>query len=65
MWAKVPSIVFLVETWIDKARLILIQDCLKFKHRFMAPRRNNSGGLVMYWKEEFYLTIVTFSKKPY
>ena len=62
MWAKDPSVVFLAETWTDEARLIFIQDCLKFKHRFIAPRRNKSGGLVMYWKEEFDLTIETFSK---
>ena len=53
---------FLAETWTDEARLILIQDRLKFKHRFIAPRRNKSRGLVMYWKEGFDLTIETFSK---
>ena len=62
VWAKDPFVMFLVETWMDEARLIFIQDCLKFKHRFIAPRRNKSGGLVMYWKEEFDLTIETFSK---
>ena len=48
VWAKDPSIVFLAKTWTDEARLIFIQDRLKFKHRFIAPRRNKSGGLVMY-----------------
>ena len=48
MWAKDPSVVFLAETWIDEAKLILIQDRLKFKQRFIAPRRNKSRGLVMY-----------------
>ena len=62
VWAKDPFVMFLVETWMDEARLIFIQDCLKFKHRFIAPRRNKIGGLVMYWKEEFDLTIETFSK---
>ena len=47
---------------MDEARLILIQDHLKFKHRFIAPRRNKLGGLVMYWKEEVDLIIYTFSK---
>ena len=60
--AKDPSVMFFAETWTDEARLILIQDHLKFKHRFIAPRRNKSGGLMMYWKEEFDLTIKTFSK---
>ena len=63
MWAKDPSNVFLAKPWTDEARLILIQDCLKFRHKFVASRRNKLGGLVMYWKEEFDLTIETFSKK--
>ena len=40
VWAKDPSIVFLAETWTNEARLILIQDRLKFKHIFITPRRN-------------------------
>ena len=62
VWAKDPFIVFLAETWSNEARLILIQDRLKFKHRFITPRRNKSRGLVMYWKEEVDLTIETLSK---
>ena len=62
MWAKDSFVVFLAKTWTDEARLISIQDRLKFKHRFIAPRRNKLGGLVMYWKEEFDLTIETSSK---
>ena len=48
VWAKDPSVVFLAETWMGEVRLILIQDRLKFKQRFIAPRRNKSRGLVMY-----------------
>ena len=48
VWAKDPSVVFLADTWIDEAKLILIQDRLKFKHRFIAPGRNKSRGLVTY-----------------
>ena len=62
VWAKDPSIVFLAETWTDEARLTHIQDRLKFKNKFVAPRRHKVGGLVIYWKEEFDLTIETFSK---
>ena len=62
MWAKDPSVVFLAKTWMDETRLILMQDRLKFKHKVVAPRRNKLGGLVMYWKEKFDLTIGTFSK---
>ena len=62
VWAKDPSIVFLAETWTDEARLTHIQDRLKFKNKFVAPRRHKVGGLVIYWKEEFDLTIEIFSK---
>ena len=62
VWAKDPSVVFLAETWTDEARLTHIQDRLKFKNKFVAPRRHKAGGLVIYWKEELDLTIETFSK---
>ena len=60
--AKDPSVVFIAETWTDEARLTLVQDKMKFKHKFMAPRRNKVGGLVIFWKEDFDLNIETFSK---
>ena len=62
VWAKNHSVVFLAETWMDEARLVLIQDRIKFKHKFVASRRNKVGGLVIFWKEDFDLTIETFSK---
>ena len=60
--AKDPSTVFIAKTWMDEARLALVHDCLKFKNKFVAPRRNKSRGLVIFWKEDFDLTIETFSK---
>ena len=48
VWAKDPSVVFLAETWTDEARLTHIQDRLKFKNKFVAPRRHKAGGLVIY-----------------
>ena len=51
---------FLAETWTDEARLIRVQDHLKFKHKFIALRRNKSRGLVIFWEEDFDLTIETF-----
>ena len=62
VWAKDPSVVFLIETWTDEERLNRVQDRLKFKHKFIALRRNKSRGLVIFWKEDFDLTIETFSK---
>ena len=60
--AKDPSVVFIAETWTNEARLILVQDKIKFKHTFVAPIRNKAGGLVIFWKEDFDLNIETFSK---
>lgn len=53
---------FLVETWINETRLSQVQDRLKFKNKFIAPRRNKLGGLVVFWKKEFDLIVETFSK---
>ena len=61
VWEKDPSVVFLAETWTDEVRLVLVQDRLKMKNKFIAPRRNKTGGLVIFWKEDFDLTIETFS----
>ena len=61
VWAKDPSIVFLAETWMDEARLIQIQDWLQFKNKFITPRRNRIGGLVIFWEKDFDLNIETFS----
>lgn len=49
--AKDPSVMFLVETWINETRLSQVQDRLKFKNKFIAPRRNKLGGLVVFLEE--------------
>lgn len=59
---KNPSVVFITETWANKARLELVQNRLKFKHKFEVPRKDKGGGLVIFWKEDFDLSIETFSK---
>lgn len=53
---------FIAEIQTNEARLVQIQNKTKFKHKFVAPRRNKAKGLVIFWKEEFDLTIETFSK---
>ena len=37
VWAKDPSVVFLAETWIDKARLEQIKRRIQFKNLFEVP----------------------------
>ena len=62
VWAKDPSIVFLAETWMDEARLVFVKERLKMKNKFVAPRRNKTGCLVIFWKEDFDLIVETFSE---
>ena len=62
VWAKDPSFVFLAKTWTNEARLCQVQDRLKFKNKFVGPRRNKVRGLVVFWKEKFDLMVETFSK---
>ena len=59
--AKDTSVVFIIETWTDKARLERIQRKIQFKHLFESPRRDKAGGLAIFWKEDFPLDIETFS----
>ena len=53
---------FIAETWINEAILVRVQDRLQFKNKFLASRRNNARGLVIFLKEDFDLTVETFSK---
>ncbi|XP_075645796.1 uncharacterized protein LOC142616949 [Castanea sativa] len=43
VWAKDPSVVFIAETWIDKARLEQVKRRIQFKNLFEVPRRNKEG----------------------
>ena len=62
MWAKDPSVVFLAETWTDKAKLEQVQRRIQFKNLFEVPRINKGGCLALFWKEGFPLEIETYSK---
>ena len=60
--AKDPSIMFLVETWSDEARLKDIKRKLEFDQVFVVPRENRGGGLELFWKNTIDVTMETFSK---
>ena len=60
MWGKDHFVVFIAETWIDKARLGKVQRRIEFKNKFEVSWKNKARGLVMYWKEYFDLTIEIF-----
>ena len=62
VWEKDPFVVFLAETWIDKARLEQVQRRIQFKNLFVVPRCNKARGLAILWKEGFPLEVVKYSK---
>lgn len=60
VWAKDFSVVFIIETWTNEARLVLVHDRLNFKKKIVASKRNKVGGLVIFWKEDFDLQLRLF-----
>ena len=62
MWAKDPFVVFLAETWTDKARLEQVQRRIQFKNLFVVPCCSKVEGLAILWKEGFPLEVVKYSK---
>ena len=62
VWAKDHSVVFLAETWTDKARLEQVQRRIQFKNLFVVPHCSKAGGLAILWKEDFPLEVVKYSK---
>lgn len=62
VWAKDLSIVFLVETWVEEARLKEIQRDLNFENMFFVPRNYRGGGLVLYWRNTIDVDVDTYSK---
>ena len=61
VWAKDPAVMFLAETWTNKDRLVQVQRRIEFKNMIEVPRRNKAGGFVIFWKEDFDLSIENFS----
>ena len=53
--------VFLAETWLDDIRLSGIRDSLRFGHYHGVSRLTRGGGLVMFWKKDFDLQVMSSS----
>ena len=56
--AKDPSVVFIAETWADDARLDRTLSKINFDQKWVVPRVNRGGGLVLFWKSTVNLTVV-------
>ena len=59
--AKAPAVVFLVETLADEARLDYVKDRIRFDKKFVVQRVHKGGGLVLYWKNDFLVDVVSSS----
>ena len=57
IWEKDPSVLFLAETWADKARLDRILHNINFDHKWEVSRGRRGRGLVLFWKDEANVTI--------
>ncbi|KAK9984667.1 hypothetical protein SO802_034192 [Lithocarpus litseifolius] len=59
--AQDPSVVFLAETWLDKARLEVIKVRYKFGGMIEVSRDDRGGGVAVFWKAECDFTVDTYS----
>ena len=55
---KDPSVVFIVETWKDEVRLDHTLSKINFDQKWVAPRLNRGGGLVLFWKISINIDVV-------
>ena len=55
--AKDPSVLFLAETWADKAKLKEIKQKIEFDNLFIVERNNRGGGLAIFWRNSVDLQV--------
>ena len=56
--AKDPSVEFIAETWADEARLDRTLSKINFDKKWVVPRLNRGGGLVLFWKNSINIEVV-------
>ena len=56
--AKDPFVVFIAETWTDKVRLDHTLSKINFDQKWVTPRLNRGGGLVLFWKNSINIDVV-------
>ena len=57
-----PSVVFLAETWLEKAKLSYICGSLQFGHYHGVSRITRGVGLALFWKNGFTLNVESSSQ---
>ena len=60
--AKDPFVLFIVETWVDEARLITVMRNFDYEHKWIVPRKGRGGGLALFWKSSINLSVEDSSK---
>ena len=56
--AKDHSVVFIAETWTDEVRLDRTLSKINFDQKWVVPRLNRGGGLVLFWKNSINIEVV-------
>ena len=59
--AQDPTAVFLAETWLDEVRLSGLRDSLRFGHHHGVSRLTRGGGLVLFWKKDVDVQVMSSS----
>ena len=58
---KAPSTVFLVETWSNEDYLEKVRCYLHFNRKLVINSNNKGGGLVLFWNDDFHVSIKSYS----
>ena len=56
-----PLALFVVETGLDTTRLEVLRCRLKFSSMLVVSRREQGGGLALFWKQEVNIMIKSYS----
>ena len=52
------SVVFIAETWTNEVRLDRTLSKINFDQKWVVPRLNKGGGLVLFWKNSINIDVV-------
>ena len=55
---KDPFVVFIAETWTEEVRLDRTLSKINFDQKWVVPRLNRGGGLVLFWKSFINIEVV-------
>ena len=59
--AKAPAFVFLAETLADEVRLNYVKERIRFDHKHFVPRVTRGSGLVLYWRNDIEVEVISSS----